>query len=381
MLYLRNTLLLAFLALLISCSSDEGDGPSDVIDPITPVPAFAMTVVNDNIGSSPIVIVGDKNLFMMTGYYRRLTDGTVLTFESYPLNYPKVMQDTEGNVWDIHGSAVEGPRTGQQLQAVQGLRSYWFATSAIFPGTDIAGQGETVDPPAPALPNPEWSIPTTDIFQGSGKDLIQSIDNPAFDLFKTKDYNNVYAYLQDDEYVTLVERGSTIKIYPHSVLAYHEIVNDQIGDFAYTVNFCPLVESSSVWNRTNNGQVIEWGVSGLLYNDDLIMYDRETDSHWLQLSGECIEGSRKGDEAVQERFLQMTWGAVKTLYSRSDSFVLSADQGFGYDYAIYPYGNYRDLDNLIPYPLNYIDTRLDNKDIVYTVIQEGSAKVFQLKDF
>ena len=81
------------------------------------------------------------------------------------------------------------------------------------------------------------------------------------------------------------------RAYPHKILDWHEIINDKIGNTAFAITYCPLTGTALGWDRTVNGTETTFGVSGLLYNTNLIPYDRLTGSYWSQMLSKSIRGS------------------------------------------------------------------------------------------
>jgi hypothetical protein len=113
-------------------------------------------------------------------------------------------------------------------------------------------------------------------------DAIPSVDDPEFQPVGEYDGD------AGDEVVAV--DGDTPRAYPVRYLHYHEIVNaDRDGD-PIAVTWCPLCGSAVVYDRTVDGRVLEFGVSGKLADDDLVMYDRQTESEWKQSLGEAIAG-------------------------------------------------------------------------------------------
>jgi hypothetical protein len=123
------------------------------------------------------------------------------------------------------------------------------------------------------------------------RDAIPSVDDPSFGERYDGDA---------DDTVIAVEGGERARAYPVRYLHYHEIVNDTIGDDPIAVTWCPLCGSAVVYDRRHRERVLEFGVSGKLADDDLVMYDRETESEWKQSSGECIAG-RFADDSLSVR--------------------------------------------------------------------------------
>lgn len=123
---------------------------------------------------------------------------------------------------------------------------------------------------------------------GPPKDGIPSIDSPEF-----RTASSIEGLEEHEPVLSLTVNGET-KAYPVRILTWHEIVNDVIGGIPVAITYCPLCNASVVFDRTIDGEVTEFGVSGKLRHSDMIMYDRNTDSWWQQFTGEAIVGSRMG---------------------------------------------------------------------------------------
>ena len=133
--------------------------------------------------------------------------------------------------------------------------------------------------------NPEWLIPIDEIYDGGpGKDGIPALLNP----------HSVQAteigYLQDEDLVLGYKVGEEAHAYPHPILDWHEIINDAVGSEAISIIYCPLTGTGIGWDREINGATTSFGVSGLLYNSNIIPYDRLTDSNWSQIQNKCVNG-------------------------------------------------------------------------------------------
>jgi hypothetical protein len=129
-----------------------------------------------------------------------------------------------------------------------------------------------------------WLVPFEEIlYWGRPLDRIQSLDDPHFEAVSESKWN------MDDRMLVVFANGH-IKAYPISVLEQHEIVNDRAGGDYFAVTYCPITGSGTGWNRTINGTVTEFGVSGMLYRENLIPYDRNTGSFWSQMLMMSIHG-------------------------------------------------------------------------------------------
>lgn len=216
-----------------------------------------------------------------------------------------------------------------------------------------------------------WLIPQNEIRDGGpGKDGIPSIDNPNFVETSRVDY------LGDNNLVVGIKIGDEIRAYPHIILDWHEIVNDQLCNLAIALNYCPLTGTAIGWNRTINGTVTTFGVSGLLYNTNLIPYDRLTSSNWSQMRLDCVEGDLQGQNAEIYPVVETTWANWKKRYP--DSKVLALSTGFNRQYGRYPYGDYRTSDQLI-FPVNNRDDRLPLKERVLGIIANEKVKVYRFE--
>lgn len=220
-----------------------------------------------------------------------------------------------------------------------------------------------------------WLIPCQQVVDGGpDKDGIPSIDDPQF-----TEASDV-SFLEDWELVVGVKSGDEIKAYPHVILYYHEIVNDMVGDLPLALTFCPLTGSGIGWHRKVNGEVTEFGVSGLIHKNNLIPYDRNTDSQWSQMLNKSVNGELKGTEASTVQVVEMTWAAWKEAYP--DSKVLNTDTGFNRNYDQYLYGSdYPEDNSRILFPTYEEDERLDEKTLVHGISVGDRSKVYPVDDF
>ena len=125
---------------------------------------------------------------------------------------------------------------------------------------------------------------------GPGKDGIPAIDHPRF--IAVSQAND----LADDEPVIGVVIGEEARAYPLRILIWHEIVNDVLAGTAIAVTYCPLCNTSIVFDRRLAGRTLDFGTTGNLRHSDLVMYDRQTESWWQQYGGEAIVGELAGQK-------------------------------------------------------------------------------------
>jgi hypothetical protein len=97
-----------------------------------------VTVVEDVLAGTELVLAGSKAANFLVAYHRRLDDGTLLTFQpASGESLSIIMTDNEGNQWNLFGEAVNGPRQGEKLKPANSFMGYWFAWGAFYPGIDI----------------------------------------------------------------------------------------------------------------------------------------------------------------------------------------------------------------------------------------------------
>lgn len=185
----------------------------------------------------------------------------------------------------------------------------------------------------------DWSKATVDLNEilvgipaNDPRDIIPPIDDPAFDSVSETDW------LTDQDPGLALEIDGQARFYPLAVLTRHEIVNDEFGDVPVAVTYCPLCNTGVVFDRRFNGQVLRLGVSGLLRNSDLVMWDDVSQSLWQQITGEAIVGEFAGQRLTPIGSGIVRWADFAATYP--DGEALSDDQGFGRTYGINRYAFY-----------------------------------------
>jgi hypothetical protein len=205
----------------------------------------------------------------------------------------------------------------------------------------------------------QCSIPHDKIITGGpGKDGIPALTNPSF----VRAGDPELGYLRrNDRVVGLILDSGPLAI-PLNIFWWHEIVNlDGVGQ-GMAITHCPLTGSSMAFQRSAVSGA-EFGVTGLLYKNNLIMYDRdESESFWPQMLRGARCGARDGDQLPMVPVLEMTWEGWEGLFP--ETLVVSENTGFSRDYREYPYGDYdAPNDPFTLFPAT-IDTRRPPKERV-----------------
>jgi hypothetical protein len=203
---------------------------------------------------------------------------------------------------------------------------------------------------------------------GPPRDGIPSIDSPRF--VNAEDAG----FLDAEDRVLGIELGGHSKAYPVRILNRHEIVNDRLNDQPVVVTFCPLCGSGVAFLAEIDDQSLTFGVSGLLYNSDVLLYDRETESLWSQISRQAVNGPLKGRKLAQLPLEHTTWEDWLERYP--DTRVLSEKTGFLFmDYDHDPYAEYKQS-NQIWFSVANQDCRLPRKAWVLGVTAGDAARAY-----
>lgn len=228
------------------------------------------------------------------------------------------------------------------------LAALFTASLAIISGGASPAQaqdGVTCDDPFDG-PRPQITMgwPETDFCQrnielrevrsgGVGRDGIPPIDEPVF-----TDVADASETLQPQSPVIALEIDGDARAYPLEILTWHEIVNDVVGDQPVAVTYCPLCNSAIVFDRVVDGETLRFGVSGLLRNSDLVMWDSRTSSWWQQITGEGLVGFYT--DTVLDVLPSLVVGFADFAAQYPDGQVLTRDTGYTRSYGQNPYVGY-----------------------------------------
>lgn len=211
---------------------------------------------------------------------------------------------------------VDGDPRAELISDVRDATEQWetdWSRRTVDPGEFLAGI-QAVDP----------------------RDRIPPIDTPRFEPIEAA------GWLEEREPGALVQFNDEVRFYPLSILTRHEIVNDRYGDIPVAVTFCPLCNTALTFDRRVDGEVLRFGVSGLLRRSDLVMWDDATTSLWQQISGEAVVGELAGTQLEIVSTAIVSYGEAKESFP--DGLSLARDTGFGINYGTNPYTSYSSSD-------------------------------------
>jgi Protein of unknown function (DUF3179) len=189
-------------------------------------------------------------------------------------------------------------------------------------------------PTGAGLPRPLVN-PASIVGGGPPPDGIPAIGHPRF-LRPAQ-----VTFLSASEPVLALQIGADARAYPVQILIWHEIVNDTVGGVPVAVTYCPLCNSAIAYDRRAAGRVLSFGTSGRLYDSNLVMYDRQTQSLWVQFTGQAVAGVLTGHQLRPYPMQTVSWRKWRA--GHPHGWVLSRDTGFTRPYGANPYPGYDNI--------------------------------------
>jgi hypothetical protein len=245
--------------------------------------------------------------------------------------------------------------------ATQWMTARRFAAKGfIFVGVSMIWLGLSAFVLSPSL------VPEDQILSGGPpKDGIPALTYPKIETATTAD-----RWLQPDDTLLGIVLDGQPRAYPIRILNWHEIVNDRINNHPFVINYCPLCGSGMAYDSSD-----QFGVSGLLYQSDVLLYDRKTESLWSQLMMQAIAGPRMGEKMEILPIEHTQWATWKARHPATG--VLSRHTGFRRDYDRNPYAGYESTEDTY-FPVNHRDTRLHAKTWVIGLSLNNRHKAWTL---
>jgi len=201
---------------------------------------------------------------------------------------------------------------------------------------------------------------------GPPRDGIPAIDRPRF-------VAAAQSGLAPNDRVLGLQRGGAVRAYPVRILNWHEIVNDQLGGEPVAVTYCPLCGTGMAFDARVAGRAASFGVSGLLYDSDMLLYDRGTESLWSQILARAVAGPSKGASLRSLALTHTSWADWRSRHPRSE--VLSTDTGHERDYTRDPYDGYEQSARLM-FEVQRLDSRIFMKEWVLGLSLDGRHKAY-----
>jgi len=215
-------------------------------------------------------------------------------------------------------------------------------------------------------------IELDELSQGAGRDAIPAINGPRY--WTLEEASEVYT---DNVPLVYVNVNGDVRGFPLEILTWHEIVNDTVGGVPVAITYCPLCNTAIAFEAQIGEEVYIFGVSGLLRNSDLVMYDRNTESLWQQSSGRAIVGTMVGARLKYVPAPVVTVGQLRSAFP--DALVMSRDTGWFRAYGQNPYQGYDNPEYGGPYGFFFdrdsIDERLPPAERVVSIEGPSGAAI------
>lgn len=212
------------------------------------------------------------------------------------------------------------------------------------------------------------SIPVAEILPGGPpRDGIPALDKPEFLEA------DAATFLQNEDRVLGIFRNGIAKAYPIGILNWHEIVNDSFAGEGIVVTFCPLCGTGMAFEARIDGRTRSFGVSGLLYNSDVLLYDRESESLWSQIARRAVSGEMLGTSLTMVAVAHTSWADWRSRYPQT--LVLSTRTGYSRDYTRNPYDGY-EVSEATYFPVANKNNRYHPKELVLGLEIDGVFKAY-----
>jgi len=234
-------------------------------------------------------------------------------------------------------------------------------------------------------------VPLDLIAIGSEPGIIRALDEPAMIPALEVDRINERqrgSYLVDDDRVIGIEINGDARAYPIRILQWHEVVNDTVGGKPVAVTYNGLCDSAVVFDRTLNAETIAFDVTGLLYNSNLLMYDRRMDggrggeSLWSQIGGRAVTGPAAGLELQVLPCAVVSWAQWRQMHPDTVVLAPNPDPQRHRFYDRDAYGSYQSSD-VLKFPVRPApprDGRSLKEKIIAVLPPGGAAHVFSIND-
>ncbi|MBW3544266.1 MAG: DUF3179 domain-containing protein, partial [Bacteroidetes bacterium] len=184
-------------------------------------------------------------------------------------------------------------------------------------------------------------------------------------------------FLADNEPVLALDIDGDARAYPVQILTWHEIVNDTVAGIPVAVTYCPLCGSGLAFDALVEGSPLTFGVSGLLYNSDVLLYDRHNESLWSQLMMQAVSGPMAGTELKMLPTQNTSWGQWKK--EHPFTLLLKENTGFHRDYGQNPYPDYAKSPEVF-FPLSNQDSRFHSKETIIGIEVNAKYKAYPFSE-
>jgi hypothetical protein len=201
---------------------------------------------------------------------------------------------------------------------------------------------------------------------GPAKGAIAAVDAPRFAALEQA------TWVLAESPVLGLARGGEAHVYPVHVIERHQVVNDVIDGTPVVVTYDPLAGSPAAYERRVDDRTLDFGVAGLLYNANFLLYDRASESLWSQFRGDALAGELAGARLARVPIRQEP---LATFVERHPGARVLAPPSERIDYRYSPFTTYW-VENRIPSRVDAVDPRFHAKEVVLGVSRDGKSRAY-----
>lgn len=214
-----------------------------------------------------------------------------------------------------------------EIEAINEINFQNCPTSASNTPVDISPLKTNID------------IGTIDLIEDTSSVGVEKNEIPSISKPKFISSSVAIGCIEENEKIFIVEYNNETKAYPYSILAQHQIVNDTIGDVHIAITYSPLTDSFIAYKSED----MILGNSGRLYKNNILLFDKETESLWLQITGESVIGDKTNEKLESIPHYETIFKFLKE--NLPNSKILSFETGYKLDYSKDPYEIYHAENN------------------------------------
>ena len=167
------------------------------------------------------------------------------------------------------------------------------------------------------------------------------------------------------------------RAYPLRIIDWHEMANDVVGGVPVSIAYCTLCGAAIAYDgRGSDGTTYDFSSSGFLFRSNKLMYDRQTETLWNQLTGEPVLGDLVDSDVKLELLpiVLTTWEAWQAQHP--DTVVVDVNTGFDRPYDLgSAYGDYFSS-SVTMFPVWQRSQERETKDFVFALNIQDTPKAY-----